>query len=330
MKSSSVLIFIIKKLIRFVSLLFALCVLSFILISNSPIDPVKAYIGADLMNVGPEQKAKIEQYWGLDKPAHEQFFSWAGAVASGNLGESKIYRRPVIEIISERFTASLMLMGTAWLISGILGFVLGIISAMKKGSWIDKVIKWYCFILASTPTFWLGLLLLIVFVVWLGLLPIGLAVPAGVLKADVTLADKFKHFILPAITLSILGVANMAMHTRTKMIEVLNSDYVLFAKARGESEWEIIKNHGIRNIALPAITIQFAYFGELFGGSILAERIFSYPGLGSTITEAGLRADVPLLLGIVLFSAVFVFSGNLIADILYKVIDPRMRGASAS
>lgn len=330
MNNNSVLTFIIKKVIRFTSLLFALCALSFVLISNSPIDPVKAYIGADMMNVGPEQRAKIEQYWGLDKPAHEQFLSWASAVARGDLGDSKIYRRPVIEIISERFTASLLLMGTAWTISGILGFILGIVSALKRGSWIDKVIKWYCFILASTPTFWLGLLLLIVFVVWLGILPIGLAIPAGVLKTDVTLADKFMHFILPALTLSILGVANMAMHTRTKLIEVLNSDYVLFAKARGESDWEIVKNHGIRNIALPAITLQFAYFGELFGGSILAEKIFSYPGLGSAITEAGLRGDVPLLLGIVLFSAIFVFSGNLIADILYKVVDPRMRGISAS
>ena len=325
MKDNSIFKFIIKKTIRFSSLLFALCALSFVLISQSPIDPVKAYIGADLMNVGPEQKAKIEEYWGLDKPAHEQFFAWAGALVKGDLGTSKIYRRPVIEIVKERFVASLLLMGTAWLLSGVIGFILGVIAAVKKGIIIDKIIKWYCFILASTPTFWVGLLLLIIFVVWLQILPIGLAVPAGVLTQDVTFMDRFMHFILPAFTLSILGVANMTMHTRIKLIEVLNSDYVMFARARGESEWQIIKNHGIRNIALPAITLQFAYFGELFGGSILAEKVFSYPGLGSAITEAGLRGDVPLLLAIVLFSAVFVFSGNLIADLLYTVVDPRMR-----
>ena len=150
------------------------------------------------------------------------------------MGTSMIFRRPVSEIISERFFHSLALMLTAWGLSGIIGFTMGVISAMKKNTWVDRIIKWYCYTLASTPTFWMGLLTLIVFAVWLGWFPIGLGVPTGVLVEDVTIIDRIKHLILPAITLSIVGVANVALHTRQKLIDVLESDYVLFARARGE------------------------------------------------------------------------------------------------
>ncbi|MCR3923417.1 MAG: ABC transporter permease, partial [Firmicutes bacterium] len=190
---------------------------------------------------------------------------------------------------------------------------------------LDRWVQMYCLTLASTPTFWLGLLLLIVFSVSLGWFPIGLGVPAGVLAEDVTLANRLYHLILPALTLSILGVANVALHTRQKLLEVLRSDYVLLARARGEKETTILWRHGLRNIALPAITIQFASLSELFGGSVLAEQVFSYPGLGQATVQAGLRGDVPLLLAIVLFSAIFVFSGNLLADLIYRVVDPRIR-----
>ena len=131
--------------------------------------------------------------------------------------------------------------------------------------------------------------------------------------------------MLPALTLSITGIANIVLHTRQKLIDVLESDYVLFARARGETMKELVLRHGLRNIALPAITLQFASISELFGGSVLAERVFSYPGLGSTAVVAGMHADAPLLLGIALFSALFVFAGNLTANILYGVIDPQIR-----
>ena len=236
-----------------------------------------------------------------------------------------IHRRPVSEIIGERFMSSLALMIVAWTLSGVMGFVLGVVAAMKQGTWIDRAIQWYCYTLASTPTFWMGLLVLIIFAVWLGWFPIGLGVPAGVLAEDVVFLDRVKHLVLPALTLSILGVANVALHTRQKLIEVLSSDYVLFAKARGEKGFSLFWRHGLRNIALPAVTLQFAAFSELFGGAILAEQVFSYPGLGKATIDAGLRGDVPLLLGIVLFSTIFVFAGNLIADLIYYFVDPRTR-----
>lgn len=317
--------FILYKSIRMGTLLIAICFISFLLMKNSPIDPIQAYIGADMLNVGPEQRQQIAEYWGLDKPVITQFGNWSSAVLSGDLGTSMIYRRPVAEVIGERFLNSIVLMLTAWVLSAVIGFVLGVVSAMKKGTWIDRMIKLYCYTLASTPTFWMGLLILIIFSVWLGWFPVGLGVPAGVLAADVTLMDRINHLILPAITLSILGVANVALHTRQKLIDVLASDYVLFARARGESGFRLFWRHGLRNIALPAITLQFAGFSELFGGAILAEQVFSYPGLGQATVDAGLRGDVPLLLGIVIFITIFVFVGNLIADVIYYSVDPRTK-----
>lgn len=325
MESTNLLTFVIKKSIRLATLLMAISLLSFLLISYSPIDPVQAYVGADMMRVGPEQREKIAEYWGLDKSPVQQYIHWGSAVIRGDLGTSMIFRRPVINVIKERFIASLALMMIAWLLSGAFGFMLGIIAGMKQGTWIDKTIKWYCLTLASTPTFWLGLLLLIVFAMKLDWFPIGLGVPAGVLAENVTIGQRIKHLILPALTLSIMGVANVALHTRQKLIDVLSSEYILFARAKGEKGFLLLWRHGLRNIALPAITLQFTAFSELFGGAVLAEQVFSYPGLGQTTVQAGLRGDIPLLLGIVIFSALFVFSGNLMADLTYRIVDPRIR-----
>ncbi|MBH1939916.1 ABC transporter permease [Mobilitalea sibirica] len=321
--------FIMNKSIRMATLLIAVCFISFVLISASPIDPVQSYVGADMTRVGSEQREKIAEHWGLDKSPAEQFINWGSSLIRGDLGTSMIFRRPVIEVIKTRFISSLALMGTAWLLSGVIGFLLGNVAAMKQGTWIDKLIKGYCLTLASTPTFWIGLFLLIVFAVWLGWFPIGLGVPAGVLSQDVTLIEHIKHLILPAITLSLVGVSNVALHTRQKLLEVLSSDYILFARARGEKGFQLFWRHGLRNVALPAITLQFTSFSELFGGAVLAEQVFSYPGLGQITVQAGLRGDVPLLLGIVIFSAIFVFIGNLIADAIYYFVDPRTRGGRA-
>lgn len=318
-------LYLLLKGLRMATLLVAICFISFLLIKNSPIDPIQAYIGADMLKVGPEQREVIAEYWGLDQPVMMQFLNWGSALLTGDLGTSMMYRRPVADIISERFLNSLALMLSAWLLSGIIGFAMGVVAAMKKDSFLDRMIKWYCYTLASTPTFWMGLLILIVFAVWLRWFPIGMGVPAGVLAEDVTLVDRIKHLILPAVTLSIVGVANVALHTRQKLLDVLASDYVLFARARGERGFILFWRHGLRNVAIPAITLQFAAFSELFGGAVLAEQVFSYPGLGQATVEAGLRGDVPLLLGLVIFSALFVFVGNLLADLIYRLLDPRVR-----
>jgi peptide/nickel transport system permease protein len=265
------------------------------------------------------------QYWGTNLTLTERVLGWLQTLASGSMGFSLIYRVPVTEVILQKFTASITLMLVSWIISAFVGFGLGVLAGAKEGTLTDKIIKTYCYILQSSPTFWIGLVFLMVFSVYLGWFPIGLSVPIGQLSDTVTFWQWLDRLILPAITLSVVGIASITMYTRDKLINVKKSDYFLFAEARGESFWGIIKNHGIRNILLPAITLQFLSFNELFGGTILVEQVFSYPGIGQATVAAGLRSDVPLLLGIVIISTIFVFMGNFIADLLYQYVDPRIR-----
>lgn len=316
--------YIISTLLRMILLLVGVSIISFSLVISSPIDPVDAYVGAE-SNVSQEQRENIAEHWGLNQPPVKRYFTWLFNLMHGDMGTSITYQKPVTQILASRFLASLILMALAWLFSGILGFFLGVISGAMQGSLLDKCVKTFCFVLSSTPTFWIGLLLLMVFSINLGWFPIGLSVPIGKLSGEVTLLERVHHLILPAFTLSVTGISSIALHTRQKIIDVLKSDYVLFAKARGESKWTLVKRHGLRNIAIPAITLQFASFSELFGGSVLAENVFSYPGLGSAASTAGLKGDVPLLLGIALCSVVFVFIGNLIANLLYGILNPQIR-----
>ena len=311
--------------IKIILLLLAVSIISFVLVSASPVDPVQQYILGLGTAVSPEQRAEIEDYWGVNEPPIERYFSWLSELLKGNLGESAIYRRPVADIIGERFVKSLALMLCAWTLSAIVGFSLGCIMGMYKDKLPDRILKKICYILSSVPTFWLGLVFLLIFAVGFRWFPIGFSGPIGVLSKDVTIWQKLHHLILPAFTLSLMSFANIALHTRQKLVDVLNSEYVLFAKARGEGRWTILCRHGLRNILLPALTLQFASFAELFGGSVMAENVFSYPGLGSAVSAAGLNSDVPLLLGVTLFSALFVCVGNMIANLLYGIIDPQIR-----
>lgn len=311
--------------VKIISLLLAVSIIAFALVCASPVDPVQQYILGLGSAVSAEQRLEIEAYWGVNEPPVERYVSWLSHVLQGDLGESSLYRRPVADIISQRFVNSLALMLCAWILSGLIGFFLGCVMGMYKDRLPDKILKKICYILTSVPTFWLGLVLLLVFAVWLRWFPIGFSSPIGVLSEDVTIWQKLYHLILPAFTLSLMSFANIALHTRQKLVDVLNSEYVLFARARGESRWTILRRHGLRNILLPALTLQFASFAELFGGSVMAENVFSYPGLGSAVSAAGLQGDVPLLLGVTLFSALFVCVGNMIANLLYGVVDPQIR-----
>lgn len=315
-----------RHIVRFALLMLAVGLVVFALVSMSPIDPVQANVGqAAYVNMSEAKRAQLASYWGGDVPFWERFANWAGALLQGDMGTSLRFNAPVSEVIAHRAANSLALMGIAWLFSGALGFALGVAAGARRGGALDRVVRSYCFLLASTPTFWLGLLILMVFAVQLGWFPIGFSVPIGVSAADVTLADAVHHLVLPALTLSVTGVANIALHTREKVVDVLESDYVRFARARGESELSVIVHHGLRNVALPAVTLQCAFISEIFGGSVLVEQVFSYPGLGQAAVIAGLGGDVALLAGIALVSAALVFGGNLLANTLYGVLDPRMR-----
>ncbi|MBR1938340.1 MAG: ABC transporter permease [Spirochaetales bacterium] len=317
-------VFIVNKILRCLLLLFGVSLLAFTLLKLSPVDPVLASVNYD-PNLTVEQYERIAEYYGLNKPEPVQYLSWLRNFLSGDMGMSLLHREPVADVIRQKAWASAALMGFSWVVSGLLGFLLGSVAAFRRGRLWDGIIKWLSYLQVTVPTFWIGLIFLLFFSVYLGWFPIGISVPIGRLVSDTSLIERFHHLVLPALTLSLLGIANVTLHTREKMIDVLNSEYVLFAKARGESDFQIFINHGIRNAVVPAITIHFTYFGELFGGSVLAEEVFSYPGLGATLTEAGLKGDTPLLLGITVIAAIFVFLGNTIADILNGLLNPALR-----
>lgn len=326
----NIFIFTGKNLVRMVLLVIAVSIAAFALMTASPVDPLQANVGqAALGSMSAEQKANLEAYWGVNDPPVQRYLTWAKDFIRGDFGVSLQYRQPVADVIAVKLKNSLFLMVTAWILSGVIGFVLGITAGVFRGRWQDRLIKGYSVLISSTPAFWLALLLLMIFGVWMKVLPIGLSVPIGLESEGVTLLDRLRHAILPAVTLSITGVSNIALHTREKMIDILESDYVLFARARGESTWEIVRRHGLRNVLLPAITLQFASISEIFGGSVLVEQVFSYAGMGQAAVTAGLNSDMPLLMAITIVSALFVFGGNLIANILYGIVDPRIRRGGA-
>ena len=307
-----------------VFLLIAVSIISFFLIVNSPIDPLTSYVGPE-STLSQEAREEIADYWGLYDPPAERFFTWLGNVLQGDWGDSITYKKPVAEVIKVRFGYSFGLMACTWVISGVLGFIVGVLCGMREGGWFDRIMKAFCLMVKSAPTFWIGLLFLVIFAVELRIFPIGMAVPLGKPASEVTFFDRLYHMALPVITLSVISMSDIMLFTRQKLIEIIHSDYILYARARGENEKQIVMRHVLRNIALPAITVQFSSFSELFGGMALAENVFSYPGIGTATTAAAMNADVPLLLGIALCSAVFVFAGNLMANILYGVFDPRIK-----
>lgn len=317
--------FVLGRLIRLVVLVPLVAASAFTLLSISPIDPVRAYVGDRASKVGPEQAALIAAKWGLDQPPLVRLERWAGNVARGDLGNSMIFHAPVADVLSERARASLALMGLAWVFSGLIGFALGILAGAFEGTWLDRAIRAYAFVLASAPTFWAAILLLVVFAVELQWAPFCCAGPPGMAIGEIGIGDRLAHLALPAATLSLLGVAQVTLHTRDKLREVMASDYAALGFAQGLGRLAVALRHGLRNAAVPALMLQFSHLGELFGGSILAETVFAYPGLGQATVLAGTRGDAPLLLGIAIFAALFVFAGNTVADLLQHVLDPRQR-----
>ncbi len=307
-----------------VLLLILVSFLAFVLIAESPIDPLTSYIGTN-STLSQEARAEIAQHWGLNGSVTERYSAWVSNILHGDMGTSITYKKAVSSVIAERFSYSIVLMMIAWSLSGVLGFLLGVFSGTHRGGLFDRILKVFCLALKSAPTFWLGILFLTFFAVKLGWFPIGMAVPMGKLASEVSLGDRIYHLILPALTLTVATISEPILYTRQRVIEIQDSDFILYARARGENPRQIMRRHLFRNVMLPAVTVQFASFSELFGGMALAENVFAYPGIGTATTAAALSGDAPLLLGIALISAIFVFIGNLIANILYGVLDPRIR-----
>lgn len=310
-----------KALLRLAGLLVLVSLASFVLLSYSPIDPIKAYIGNDLLHVPPAQYANIAARWGLDQPLWLRYWHWFGRVLQGDLGYSMLYNAPVAEVIGVRFAASFALLAGAWLLSGSLGILLGLCAGRYLNRWPDSLICRLAYLLASLPTFWVGLLLLALFAVHWPLLPVCCAWEPGLGADQVAWSDRVRHLILPVLTLTLLGMGNIALHTRGRVAEVLGSDFIRYARAQGDGGWPMLRFHVLRHALTPAICLQFASLGELIGGSLLAEKVFAYPGLGQATVDAGLRGDIPLLMGIVLFCTLLVFLGNGAARLLVARMD---------
>lgn len=297
-------------LLRLVTLLMLVAAGTFMLLSFSPVDPIRAYIGNDLLHVPPEQYARIAARWGLDQPLWQRFAHWFFRLLQGDLGYSMLYNAPVAKVIGERFATSFALLAGAWLLSGLLGISAGFLAGRYLHRWPDKLICRASYLLSSLPTFWIGLLLLALFAVRWPVLPVCCAWEPGNSGDVATVTERIRHLILPVSALSLLGMGQIALHTREKIASVMGSEFVRFARAQGDAGWSLLGNHVLRHAITPALCLQFASLGELLGGALLAEKVFAYPGLGQATIDAGLRGDVPLLLGIVLFSTLLVFVGN--------------------
>lgn len=305
-------------LLRFICLTILIIVGVFILLNLSPIDPIKAYIGNDLLHVPPEQYMHIVAKWGGDKPLWFRFSAWFRQVLQGDLGYSMLYNSSVADVIWSRLGPSLALLLGAWFFAGILGIIFGLVAGRFLNRWPDKLISTLAYLIASIPTFWIGLLFISLFAVKLNWSPICCAWPIGETSESATVVQKINHLILPLVTLGLIGIGNIVLHTRAKVAETMNSDFIYYAKAQGDSGWGMMLFHVIKHAITPAICLQFASLGELISGSLLVEKVFAYPGLGQAVIDACFKGDIPLLMGIVLCCAIIIFLSNSIAEKLLQ------------
>ncbi|GKW31882.1 ABC transporter permease [Pectobacterium versatile] len=310
-----------SHIFRLMILLVLVAASTFILLSFSPIDPIRAYIGNDLLHVPPEQYARIAARWGLDQPLWERFGRWFLQLIQGDFGYSMLFNAPVASVIRERFATSFALLAGAWLISGVLGIALGFLAGRYLNRWPDKMICRFSYLLSSLPTFWIGMLLLSLFAVQWPVLPVCCAWEPGNNTDIATLPERLRHLVLPVCALSLLGLGQITLHTREKIASIMNSEFIRFARSQGDKGWSLLRHQILRHAITPALCLQFASLGELLGGALLAEKVFAYPGLGQATIDAGLRGDLPLLMGIVLFSTLLVFIGNSLSVWLVKVLN---------
>ncbi|MBJ9242123.1 MULTISPECIES: ABC transporter permease [Citrobacter] len=312
---------VVGHFLRLIVLLVLVAAGTFMLLSFSPVDPIRAYIGNDLLHVPPEQYARIAARWGLDQPLWERFGHWFVRVLQGDLGYSMLFNAPVASVIKERFATSFALLGGAWLLSGILGTAMGFVAGRYLNRWPDKAICRLSYLLSSLPTFWIGMLLLALFAVRWPVFPVCCAWEPGNSGDMATLAERLRHLVLPVCALSLLGLGQITLHTRESIASVMKSDFVRFARSQGDKGWSLLRHQVLRHAITPALCLQFASLGELLGGALLAEKVFAYPGLGQATIDAGLRGDLPLLMGIVLFSTVLVFIGNSLSTWLVHLLN---------
>ncbi|MCR1875714.1 ABC transporter permease [Paraclostridium bifermentans] len=309
---------IIKRLLNMIPMLFFITIISFILMHLAPGDPLQAYISPD-MNV--EDIERIRESLGLNDPIIVQYFKWLFNTIQGNLGYSMVNSKPVLDLILERLGPTILLSGSALVISIMISIPVGLISGYKKNSIIDKVLNVVSYIGISIPSFWFAMMLIYVFSIKLNIFP---SVGMRTIGVDTTL-DLINHLILPVTVLSFYNLSVYIRYIRSSTIEQLKQDYVTTQYAYGASTKDILFKHVLKNTLLPVITIFGMSLPSIFTGAFITETIFGWPGMGQLGVNAIFGYDYPVVMGTTLFSSAMLIIGNLIADILYAMVDPRIK-----
>jgi peptide/nickel transport system permease protein len=301
-------------------------VLDFVMFRVLPGDPVRSVIGRNI-RISAEVQESLRAQFGLDKPIFpDQFIDTLGQWARGNLGVSWSLRRPVGDILISKLWNTLLLIGLGQLLSIILGVILGLLAGWKRKTPFDVGALTFSLIAWATPTFWLGIILLVAGSSWLGLPTGGIVSPENVGKPLYTiLPDVARHLVLPTLTFTILYLGEYMLIMRSSILEVLSEDYILTARAKGMSNFQVLLRHGLRNAMLPMVTIIALNLGFTVSGAIYIETVFSYDGLGQLVQTALVKQDYPLLQGAFLLLAVSVIVANMLADFLYTYLDPRVK-----
>ena len=311
--------YIARRLLAAIPVLFGLTIIVFLIMAMIPGDPATAILGS---YATPENVAKLNKDLGLDKPLIQQYFIWIGNLFQGDLGRSYTLNRPVLDEVMERFSATLILAGTSLVLCSIFGLLAGIVSAVRQYGWADKIITLLVLIGISTPSFWLGLLLILIFAVNLRLFP---ASGMYAIYGGGDLPDLLHHLALPAITLSVVATGVIARLTRTAMLEVLRQDYIRTARAKGLSEQKVIYKHAFKSALVGVVPVIGIQAGFVIGGAVYIETVFQWPGIGSMLVTAISTRDLLLVQGGVLVVAAAYVLFNLLADVVQTILDPRLR-----
>jgi peptide/nickel transport system permease protein len=309
--------YLLRRLLQSIILLFVVSVVIFAIVHSAPGGPA-VLLDPD---IDPRLAEEFREQLGLNDPLPVQYARWLGNVFQLNFGLSLQHSIPVTTLIAQRFPASLLLAGAAMLIATVVALTLGTISALRRYSIYDYAATIFAFLGLSIPGFWLGIMLIIIFAVQLGWLPSG-----GMKSPDGgDLVDRLRHLILPAISLSSFAVAQLMRYTRSSMIEVLKNDYIRTARSKGLAERVVIYRHAMKNALIPVVTVIGVITPRILGGAVITETVFTWPGMGRLAVNAAFTRDYPLVMAITLFVAVLVILSNLIADICYGFLDPRIK-----
>ncbi|HSR10878.1 MAG TPA: ABC transporter permease [Thermodesulfobacteriota bacterium] len=325
MKAKSFAGYILQRVVQAVPVVIGVVILNFTLLHLAPGDPAMVFVG-EAGGATEEVLKEVRKDFGLDKPLAEQLFIYGKKVLSGDLGYSYFQGKPVLELILEKIPATVLLLITAIFLAVIFGVFSGVLVAQRPASIGSSFITLLSLFGFAMPVFWLGIMLILAFSVFVPVFPGHGMMTVGISGGLWDVAkDIARHLVLPAFTLAIIYIAQYSRLTRASMLEVIGSDYVRTARAKGLSERFVIYKHALRNAILPVLTVFGIQIGHLLAGAVLVETVFTWPGMGRLMFEGILRRDYPLIMGILIFSSVLVIAANLLTDLFYGVLDPRIR-----